>query len=87
MTEFGKTPYFTAQDFQEWGYKIVIYPVTTLRIAMKAVHNALQIIQKEGTQKSLTGQMQTRKELYDLIDYNGYGEFDESVAGSAINIK
>ena len=87
MTEFGKTPYFTAKEFEEWGYSIVIYPVTTLRVAMKAVHQVLQTIQKEGTQKSFLEDMQTRKELYDLLDYNGYGEFDESVAGSAVNIK
>ncbi len=87
MTEFGKTPYYTADMFQKWGYKIVIYPVTTLRIATKAAEKVLQLILKEGTQEPLLGEMQTRKELYDLLDYNGYGEFDESVAGSAINIK
>ena len=87
MTEFGKTPYYTAEMFQKWGYKIVIYPVTTLRIAMKAVEKVLQLIQKEGTQRNLIEHMQTRKELYDLLDYDSYGEFDETVAGSAINIK
>ena len=87
MTEFGKTPYYTAEQFQSFGYKIVIYPVTTLRIAMKAVESALDIIQSTGTQKEIVDKMQTRKELYDLLDYNGYGEFDSAVASSAVNVK
>ena len=87
MTEFGKTPYYTAEQFQSFGYKIVIYPVTTLRIAMKAVESALDVIQNTGTQKEIVDKMQTRKELYDLLDYNGYGQFDTEVASSAVNVK
>jgi len=82
MTEFGKTPYIPAKQFQEWGYKIVIYPVTSLRVQMKAVERVLSAIQKNGSQEAEVPNMQTRQELYDLIDYAGYGEFDEGVAKS-----
>ena len=82
MTEFGKTPYFSADQFQEWGYQIVIYPVTTLRAAMKAVENVLQDIFNNGSQKVSVENMQTRKELYELLDYFGYEELDKSISES-----
>lgn len=82
MTEFGKTPYWPASTFEEWGYKIIIYPVTTLRIAMKATEDVLTEIMKTGSQEKLVDRMQTRKELYELLDYYGYEEFDKSVAES-----
>jgi methylisocitrate lyase len=82
MTEFGKTPYIPAQKFEEWGYKIVLYPVTSLRVQMKAVERVFEAIMQKGSQESEVGNMQTRQELYDLIDYAGYGEFDEGVAKS-----
>ncbi|MCS6985618.1 MAG: methylisocitrate lyase [Leptospiraceae bacterium] len=82
MTEFGKTPYFTAEQFASWGYKIVIFPVTSLRVAMKAVEQVFRAILQEGTQKNYLDQMQTRQELYELIDYADYGSFDEGVARS-----
>ena len=69
MTEFGKTPYLSADEFQAMGYDIVIFPVTLQRYAMKAIQNALMTIQNSGSQKSLVDQMQTRQELYDLIGY------------------
>lgn len=84
MTEFGKTPYIKASQFQEWGYKIVIYPVTSLRVAAKAVENVFQSIKDDGTQESQLENMQTREELYQLIDYADYGKFDEGVAQSRI---
>ncbi|MBV6493413.1 MAG: 2,3-dimethylmalate lyase [Turneriella sp.] len=82
MTEFGKTPYIPAKKFEEWGYKIVIYPVTSLRTQMKAVERVFTAIKNEGSQESEVKNMQTRQELYDLIDYAGYGEFDEGVSKS-----
>jgi len=69
MTEFGKTPYFTADEFHDMGYDIVIFPVTLQRYAMKAIEHALKTIQTERTQKSLVDDMQTRAELYDLLGY------------------
>ncbi|MBL8032849.1 MAG: methylisocitrate lyase [Leptospiraceae bacterium] len=82
MTEFGKTPYFKAKDLQAWGYKLVIYPVTSLRSQMKAVERVFTAIKNDGSQEAEVKNMQTRQELYDLIDYAGYGEFDEGVAKS-----
>lgn len=82
MTEFGKTPYIPAQKFAEWGYRMVIYPVTSLRVQMKAVERVFSAIKNTGSQESEVPNMQTRQELYDLIDYAGYGEFDEGVAKS-----
>jgi len=71
MTEFGKTPFITASEFGKIGYNMVIYPVTTLRLAMKAVEKGLKAIKQTGTQESLINEMQTRKELYKLLDYDG----------------
>ena len=82
MTEFGKTPYYSASQFEQWGYKIVIYPVTSLRVAMKAVEKVFKLIRETGSQEAMLDEMQTRKELYALLDYDGYGEFDEGVAKS-----
>ena len=87
MTEFGKTPYFTAKQFEEWGYKIVIYPVTTLRSSMKAAENVLTAIKETGTQKSQLDQMQTREELYELIDYYGYTNYDTEISSMKMNEK
>lgn len=70
MTEFGKTPYITAREFEAMGYSIVIFPMTAFRIAMKAMEDALLALKKEGTQKGLLKNMQTRKELYKLIGYH-----------------
>ena len=69
MTEFGKTPYLTADEFAQMGYRIVIYPVTLQRIVMKAAQDALRVIKAERTQKNLVGRMQTRQELYELMEY------------------
>lgn len=69
MTEFGKTPMIPIARFAEMGYHCVIYPVTLLRIAMGAVSQALETLKAQGTAEPLLGAMQTRKQLYDLIDY------------------
>jgi methylisocitrate lyase len=69
MTEFGKTPYLTAREFKEMGYSIVIFPASILRIAMKAMKDFLRHLNNAGTQKDYIDKMQTRQELYDLIDY------------------
>jgi methylisocitrate lyase len=72
MTEFGKSPLLDFNELAEIGYKVVIYPVTLLRVAMKAMESTLTILAEDGTQKELLDLMQTRQELYDLIDYEGY---------------
>jgi methylisocitrate lyase len=70
MTEFGRTPYLTADEFADLGYKIVIFPVTLQRVAARAVGEALAALQAERSQKSLLDRMQTRAELYDLLGYD-----------------
>jgi len=79
MTEFGKTRLLTARRLAELGFNVVIYPVTALRLAMKAVEHGLEVIRSEGTQESLLGQMQTRAELYELLRYADYSRFDQDV--------
>ncbi len=69
MTEFGKTPYLTVEQFGELGYNIVIFPVTLQRMAMKAMDEALLEIREVGSQENLLDQMQMREELYDLLKY------------------
>ena len=81
MTEFGKTPLFDLEDLAAvGGVGIVIYPVTTLRIAMGAVERGLRRIAADGQQRALIGEMQTRGRLYELLDYDRYGALDASVA-------
>jgi methylisocitrate lyase len=69
MTEFGKTPYLSAKEFQALGYRLVIFPMTIFRVTMKAAEDSLRELKKLGTQKSFLSKMQTRKELYDLLNY------------------
>ncbi len=80
MTEFGKTPYLTVDEFGALGYKLVIFPATALRAAAGATRDALSALLSEGTQKNLLGKMQTRAELYDLIGYADYQERDRRFA-------
>ena len=69
MTEFGKTPIIPLTTFAAMGYSCVIYPVSLLRVAMGAVARALESLKAEGSVESLLGQMQSRQQLYDLIEY------------------
>lgn len=80
MTEFGKSPLIPAKRLEEYGYKFVIYPVTLLRIALGAMREALRTIAELGTQEPLLQRMLTRKELYELIGYYEYEEFDRKVS-------
>jgi len=79
MTEFGKSTLLTAKQLSDLGFNIVIYPVTSLRLAMKAVEEGLATLKKEGTQESLLQRMQTRAELYELLRYKDYEQFDRDV--------
>lgn len=85
MTEFGQTPYFSAQQFEEWGYKMVIYPVTSLRIASKAIENVYSLIKETGSQKGALDQMQTRKELYETIKYFEYEDLDKTISKTILD--
>jgi methylisocitrate lyase len=79
MTEFGKSKLLNTQELTNLGFNMVIYPVTTLRLAMKAVENGLEAILKTGSQESVVPQMQTRQELYDLTHYADYNQLDQNV--------
>jgi methylisocitrate lyase len=79
MTEFGKSKLLTTEQLKNVGVNVVIYPVTTLRLAMKAVEDGLAILKKEGTQESLVKEMQTRAQLYELLRYQDYEQFDKDV--------
>jgi methylisocitrate lyase len=85
MTEFGKTPYLSASDFSRLGegYKLVIFPVTTFRVAMKAMRDALKELSKSGTQRSLIEKMMTRKEFYELTDYRAVEIADRATSRKA----
>ncbi len=78
MTEFGKSPLLSIEELSQMGYTAAIYPITLMRIAMKAAGDALAVIAAEGTQESLLDKMQTRQELYDLIEYREYEERDRA---------
>lgn len=80
MTEFGKTPYYTADQFADWGFRMVIYPVTSLRVAAKAYERVFKEISMTGTQVKSLEDMQTRKELYAAIRYGAYESLDGKIA-------
>ena len=80
MTEFGKTPHFSVDQFEQWGYKVVIFPVSALRIANRAVLDFLLALRQSGTQESYVPRMLTRQELYDIIDYDGFAALQEKFA-------
>ncbi len=71
MTEFGATPYFTVDEFDDMGYHMVIFPVTLQRAAMKAMEDTLAALRSHGSQQALLERMQTREELYALLGYDG----------------
>jgi methylisocitrate lyase len=79
MTEFGKSELLTASQLSDIGYNIVIYPVTTLRLAMHAVELGLREIASAGTQAGLLDEMQHRSRLYELLRYADYNQFDSDV--------
>jgi methylisocitrate lyase len=77
MTEFGKSPILTFDELVTIGYALVLFPVTLLRLAMKAVADGLAEIHAAGSQKNLLGDMLTRQELYDILEYRGYETRDQ----------
>ncbi|MEL7151144.1 MAG: methylisocitrate lyase [Pseudomonadota bacterium] len=79
MTEFGKSDLLSADALQALGASVVIYPVTLLRLAMGITRRSLAEIAATGTQTGLIDQMQTRAELYDLLDYEAFNRFDSSI--------
>ena len=79
MTEFGKSKLLNYIQLQDLGYNIVIYPVSTQRLAMKSVEDGLRAIFADGHQNNIIDKMQTRKRLYDLVEYEKYNSLDEKI--------
>jgi methylisocitrate lyase len=76
MTEFGKTPYISVSEFEDLGYRLVLFPVTALRMATKAIDKMLSELKSRGSQRNLLEDMYTRQELYDLLRYEEYEQRD-----------
>jgi methylisocitrate lyase len=72
ITEFGKTPLFTIEELRSANVAIALYPLTAFRAMNKAALNVYEAVRKKGTQKELLGEMQTREELYDFLNYHAY---------------
>lgn len=84
MTEFGRTPYFNARQFGEFGFKMVIWPVSSLRVAAKAIEDLYRCLAREGGTVAMLDRMQTRAELYELIGYHDFEALDQSIAASVL---
>ncbi|MDQ1078886.1 methylisocitrate lyase [Pseudoroseomonas cervicalis] len=84
MTEFGRTPFFTAEEFQAMGYSMVIWPVSHLRIAARAMEELYASIGKEGGTHAMVGRMQTRAELYETIAYHEYEALDSTLVKTIV---
>ncbi|MET0589371.1 MAG: methylisocitrate lyase [Novosphingobium sp.] len=84
MTEFGRTPFMTANQFQDLGFKMVIWPVSALRVAAKAHEDLYGIVRHEGWTKPMVDRMQTRADLYATIGYHDYEALDSSIVQSLV---
>jgi methylisocitrate lyase len=84
MTEFGKSPAVSAKELEALNYKMVIWPVSSLRIANRAQEVLYRELAEHGTTASLIDNMQTRAQLYDLIDLKGYEALDSSIIASRV---
>jgi methylisocitrate lyase len=84
MTEFGRTPFFTAQEFQDMGYQMVIWPVSAARVANKAMQELFASIRENGGTHKLVDRMQTRAELYDTIGLHAYEALDTSLIATIV---
>jgi methylisocitrate lyase len=83
MTEFGKSPLINVDTLAGLGYQMVLYPVTTFRVALKAAEAVLSEIKSSGTQRASVDKMLTRAQLYDLIGYSGFEERDRRYFGGS----
>jgi methylisocitrate lyase len=79
MTEFGKSPSLTVKQFEALGYSVVLFPVSALRAAMKAMEVMLADLKTNGTLQPWLGRMQTRQQLYDLLRYAEYEQQDKDL--------
>lgn len=84
MTEFGRTPFFTASEFEAMGYRMVIWPVSSLRVANKAQERLFAMLRRDGGTQNAVDQMQTRAELYAAIGYHEYEALDASIVATVV---
>ncbi|MEA2848638.1 MAG: methylisocitrate lyase, partial [Rhodospirillaceae bacterium] len=84
MTEFGRTPFFTASEFEAMGYKMVIWPVSSLRVANKAQVKLYAALRRDGGTQNMLAEMQTRTELYETIGYHAYEALDSSIVETIV---
>lgn len=84
MTEFGRTPYLTAAEFQELGYRMVIWPVSSLRVANRAQARLYAALRRDGSSQAMLAEMQTRAELYDMIGLHDYEALDASIVATVL---
>ena len=87
MTEFGKSPLLTTSQLEALGFNIVIYPMTAMRLALKAVNDGLTTLKQEGSQAALVEQMWTRSRLYDALGYAAYNKFDQDIYNFELDAK
>jgi methylisocitrate lyase len=83
MTEFGKSPLLDVATLGEMGYRLVLFPLTAFRVAMRAAEDALRDLLANGTQKASVSKMQSRQELYDALGYTGYEARDRAYFGAS----
>jgi methylisocitrate lyase len=74
MTEFGKSPLLSFKELEGLGYRMVIFPMSGFRVAMKATDEFFRALKEQGTQSDWLEKMQTRKELYELLEYDPAAE-------------
>jgi methylisocitrate lyase len=86
MTEFGRTPYMAASEFEKMGYKMVIWPVSSLRVANKAQSELYGALKRDGGTHTSLERMQTRAELYDLIGLKDYEALDASIVATVLPV-
>ncbi|MGH7057034.1 MAG: methylisocitrate lyase [Acetobacteraceae bacterium] len=84
MTEFGRTPFITAEEFRALGYRMVIWPVSSLRVAAWAQGELYGVLRRDGSTEAMLGRMQTRKELYATIRYHAYEELDATLVRTVV---
>ncbi|MXP61983.1 methylisocitrate lyase [Roseomonas sp. M0104] len=84
MTEFGRTPFFTAEEFEAMGYAMVIWPVSHLRVAARSMEELYGAINRDGGTQSMLSRMQTRAELYDTIGYHDYESLDSTLVRTVV---
>ena len=85
MTEFGRTPFFTRSEFEAMGYKMMIWPVSSLRVAAKAQQELFDVLRDTGSAEAMLPRMQTRAELYGTIRYFDYEALDQGIVQTVLS--